>query len=158
MEKQYLTGGWFEDYIYDLLKQKLRLSNTDIGKGIEIKRKNERGETVENELDIVFTYYNQLYVIECKAGLQGPKSFRQTKNIKKSFEEAIYKLKALQSEFGLIPRSYLFTLDNNIFIDHGSLNPQFIKRASMHRVTIISPKEIKTGLDQFIRQLKKSIK
>lgn len=79
----YITGGWFEEYIYiqfePLLQNKIIY---DLRIGLEIAFKDKRmqknafelsdlkniiGDTYQ-ELDIVFTDGKKLYIVECKAG------------------------------------------------------------------------------------------
>ncbi len=59
---RFINGGWFEHYIYSLLRQiqtqypiKNLMANIKITNG-----------HVSNELDIVFLYKNKLHIIECK--------------------------------------------------------------------------------------------
>ena len=59
-EIEYLTGGWFEEYIYHQIKEKI--NPQDIRLGVLIKRTESHNQ---NDLDVVFTYGNKLFVIEC---------------------------------------------------------------------------------------------
>jgi hypothetical protein len=95
-EIQYLTGGWFEEYIYDLMKK--RLNPEDIRLGVLITR----GEVKhQNDLDVVFTLGNKLFVIECKTGVGGEYIFNQT----------VYKASSLKETLlGLLSSSYIFSL------------------------------------------------
>ena len=79
----YITGGWFEEYIYMQLEPYMKEGKIfDLRIGLEIAfrdtNKNKQleglgslrnmiGETYQ-ELDIVFTDGKRLYIIECKAG------------------------------------------------------------------------------------------
>ncbi|MDR1583605.1 MAG: DUF1887 family protein [Prevotellaceae bacterium] len=72
-EIQYITGGWFEEYIYNKIKEEI--NPDDIKLGVNITR----AEKVHNnDLDVVFTYENKLFVIECKTGIDGQKMFNET--------------------------------------------------------------------------------
>ena len=42
--------------------------------------------------------------------------------------------------------------------DDEQVNPLFIKRAAMHRVSIVSPKAIDDGLTPFVQQVKAVVK
>lgn len=89
---QYLTGGWFEEYVYHLIKE--RLNPTDIVLGPKTANTN-------NDLDVVFTIGNKLFVIECKTGVEG----------KGMLNEIVYKASALKENLlGLSARSYIFSL------------------------------------------------
>lgn len=89
---QYLTGGWFEEYVYHLIRE--RLNPTDIVLGPKTAKTN-------NDLDVVFTIGNKLFVIECKTGVEG----------KGMLNEIVYKASALKENLlGLSARSYIFSL------------------------------------------------
>ena len=122
-EVEYLTGGWFEEYVYYLIKK--RVKPQDIALGVRIWRKNVKHD---NELDVVFTKGNKLFVIECKTGVQT-----------KLFNEVVYKLCAIsEALLGVSCCSYIFSLrpdDTDIlkkvaknmditFIDRGILTAQ----------------------------------
>ncbi|MCH3924306.1 MAG: DUF1887 family CARF protein [Bacteroidales bacterium] len=90
-EIQYLTGGWFEEYIYFMIKNEIK--PTDIALGLSLKN-----NTQQNDLDVVFTYGNKLFVIECKTGIDG----------EKIFNEIIYKSSSIQTILlGLSANSYI---------------------------------------------------
>lgn len=79
----YITGGWFEEYIYTQFKPLLQnqiIYDLRIGLEIAFKDKEKQnnsfglsnlknivGDTYQ-ELDIVFTDGKKLYIVECKAG------------------------------------------------------------------------------------------
>ena len=89
---QYLTGGWFEEYVYQYIKH--YVNPNDIQLSVIIKK-------TGNELDVVFTLGNKLYVVECKTGVDK----------KLMLNEIVYKASALKSAlFGLSAKSYIFAL------------------------------------------------
>jgi hypothetical protein len=95
-EVDYLTGGWFEEYVYNLVKE--RVNPDDITIGAHIARE---GSAHNNELDVVYSKNNQLYVIECKTGVDS----------NKQFNEIVYKACALREVLlGTTCRSYIFSL------------------------------------------------
>lgn len=95
-EVDYLTGGWFEEYVYNIIKE--RVDPDDIAVGVHISRE---GAAHNNELDVVFSKNNQLYVAECKTGVD---SNRQ-------FNEIVYKASALREVLlGTTCKSYIFSL------------------------------------------------
>ncbi len=95
-ELDYLTGGWFEEYIYYLIKEHIKPD--DIAIGVRIKR----GETKhDNELDVVFTKNNKFFVIECKTGIE----------TERLFNEIVYKACAIKEALlGVSIHSYIFSL------------------------------------------------
>lgn len=98
-EVDYLTGGWFEEYVYYTL---LRLvSPQQIAIGVRIARP---GTQHNNELDVVFIKANTLFVVECKTGVASDHMFN----------EIVYKASALKESFlGPSCHSYIFTLKND---------------------------------------------
>ena len=96
-ELDYLTGGWFEEYVYHLIKTLLQPDEIAIGVHIdgitEIKH--------NNELDVCFIKNNQFFVIECKSGIKSDSLFN----------EIVYKVSALKEVLlGLDCHSYIFSL------------------------------------------------
>ncbi len=98
-ESRYLTGGWFEEYAYHLIKK--TINPNDILLGVEIQRNSDSNI---NDLDVAFTIGNKLYIIECKTGV-GKEGL---------FKEIVYKASALKSYLaGLSANSYIITLSNH---------------------------------------------
>lgn len=95
-ELEYLTGGWFEEYVYYQVVKYIKPQ--DIALGVKISR---AGVNHNNELDVVFTKGNKLFVIECKTGVQ----------TERLFNEIVYKLCAIREALlGVSCCSYIFSL------------------------------------------------
>lgn len=90
----YLTGEWLEELVYYITKEIERPD--DIVCGIVVK-KNEDNDG--NELDVVYTKENKLYIRECKTGWEKGNMFNQI----------VYKAKAIKSLFGLSVKSSLYS-------------------------------------------------
>lgn len=91
-ETQYLTGGWFEEYVYYLVQTEVGV--TDIRFGVKLNETN-------NDLDVVFTKDNRLFVVECKTGIEKGSMLNQI----------AYKSAALNDFLkGLSSKSYIFAL------------------------------------------------
>ena len=96
---QYLTGGWFEEFVYHRIKDNLHPQDIVLG---------PKTSSTNNDLDVVFTLGNKLFVIECKTGVEGGRMLN----------EIVYKASALKENLlGLSARSYIFSLgqDNDIW-------------------------------------------
>lgn len=95
-ELEYLTGGWLEEYIY---YQVVKYAEpTDAVIGVVISRE---GVKTFNELDVVFTKGNKLFVIECKAGIAN----------ESTFNGIVYKACAIREALlGVSCFSYIFSL------------------------------------------------
>lgn len=96
LEVQYLTGGWFEEYVFNKIKDEI--NPQDISIGLKIKRTQN---PFLNDLDVVFTLGNKLFVVECKTGILNTKMFNET----------VYKATALKETlFGLPGNTFIFSL------------------------------------------------
>lgn len=96
-EINFLTGGWFEQYVYYLMLKLIQPD--DIHIGVHIQKKNVPHH--DNELDVVFTKNNHIYVMECKTGVDS----------NKMFNEIVYKVCALKEALlGLSCHSFIISL------------------------------------------------
>lgn len=131
-ETEYLTGGWFEEYIYHLILIKLNYEKKTDMIGINISISNQN---VQNEFDVMYVFENKLNVIECKTGIFDSITQRNITN------EAIYKLAALRKDFGLFAKSEFYTLS-----EKGStvenLKKIYYDRASILGIKLIDRIEI----------------
>jgi hypothetical protein len=130
----YLTGGWFEEYTYTKIKTTLGLTPDFIIIGLESKL------AAGNDLDVVFIYANDLYIIECKTALG--KDLQQP---------TLYKSGALVDKFGRAAKSYLFTLSD--LRENGNLKPAIADRAKQQNVTVIDRHSIVSEFDAFIKKI-----
>ena len=98
-EVDYLTGGWFEEYVYYTLQRMVHPQQ--IALGVRIARP---GSLHNNELDVLFIKANTLFVVECKTGVATDHMFN----------EIVYKVGALKEVIlGMACHSYIFTLKND---------------------------------------------
>jgi hypothetical protein len=114
-DREYLSGNWFEEFVYNLISE--YIDSDKIGIGTQISNKN-----INNELDIVCIIKNSIHVIECKTSIMNGEE-----NI---LTETVYKIAALRNNFGLMVKSYLFVLDEEI-------REKDRERAKIMNVTII---------------------
>lgn len=134
----YLTGGWFEEFVHNKVKKEFNLSDDKISTGLNISKNG-----VPNELDVVFTFENNIYVIECKTSVY----YFENGKKKTTIGDFVYKSDSLQSELGLNPVSAIATLSalrDNI----GNFNPivkPHIKRAEQYGISIIAFAELTSG-------------
>jgi hypothetical protein len=87
----FVSGGWLEEYVFDTVKA---LRPTDILMNVKTEWDQKAEKPPTNEYDVVFTYNNQLFIIECKT-----KRF-EGKDIETSSAEPIYKLDSLKDYAG----------------------------------------------------------
>lgn len=139
-DARYITGDWFEEYIYYRVKNDLKLDDDEIGIGYKLTKSD-----VQNEIDVLFVYNHKLYIIECKTSFYSYKLLEDGSEKKINLlGEIIYKSDALRSKFGLFASTYILTLGEMRDKNGEILNnfKQHINRAELSRIKIISKKEV----------------
>lgn len=167
-EIKYLTGGWFEEYIYNTIKKELDLNDDNILTGITLVKdiplftlnnvENLLGEgasnkdtNTKNEIDVIFFYGNRLHIIECKTSI----TYNDNGKEKDFFTEVLYKSDSLSSKFGLRAQTTIITLTDfsetlNNANGKGERNNKLhklkeqIDRANLSRILILDGKMIKS--------------
>ncbi len=137
-EIRYWTGGWLEEFCFNGVSDL-------VGKGIDnvvinLKLKKEQNE---NEFDVMFTKDNALYFVECK-------SLDQEKDKE---TDILYKIGALQKEFGLRIESFLVSTSPHILKD-GEIKLSLQSRAEQFKTTIIPPSEVMNFKNFIVQKLK----
>lgn len=115
---QYLTGGWFEEWVYHKIKSSLDLSDNEIQLGVLCKN------IADNDLDVVFLYRNDLYVIECKTTMNRELQL-----------STLYKSGALIDKFGRAAKGMLFTLQD--LRENGKLKESIELRARQQNIKVL---------------------
>jgi hypothetical protein len=123
-EINYLTGGWFEEYGYNLVREHIQLEDDKIGLDVQISHAG-----TQNEFDVMFVHENILYAIECKTALKDGK--------RSLLNDTLYKLSPLKRDFGLIVKGYLFTLDKNLRDGEGNITRDSQNRAALLGVQLV---------------------
>ncbi|MEW6380262.1 MAG: DUF1887 family CARF protein [bacterium] len=125
---RYLTGGWLEEYCFNIISEWLGCGIDDVAIGLQLR--NSRGR--ENEFDVMFTKDNALYFAECK-------SLDQDED--EDASQALYKIGALQREFGLRVKSFFVTTSPYILKD-GKVREAIQARSEQFQTWLVSPTEI----------------
>ncbi|MDO4763653.1 MAG: DUF1887 family CARF protein [Flavobacteriaceae bacterium] len=128
---KYLTGDWFEEYVYHKIKEKVDVQ--EIFCGLEIK------STVGNELDVVFLKDNQLYVIECK-------TFIKNEVVRGLETNTIYKSDSIKNDLGLFAKSIIVTLNKK-----REINESHFERAKENNIKFLTLEDFQD--DAFIDKL-----
>lgn len=142
-ETKYLSGDWFEEYVYFKIKEELDLKEDEIGTGYNLTKQN-----TPNEIDVIFVYKHRLYIIECKTSVIDNRLMPN--NELKEFKllpEIIYKSDALRSKFGLHAHTSILTLEE-IKEDDGTPKEGYkthFERAELSRINILSKKDFASG-------------
>ena len=114
-EKQYYTGGWWEEFIYCLLKQELNLNKSEIALNLILKHLDTNSYTdSDTEIDVAFVHNNMLFVFECKAYINKIDS--------RKINLSLYKLGAIQTTLGLHANCFLMIPSKKSNIAIGTLN------------------------------------
>ena len=106
-------GEEFEKYVFNQIKNDKQLSpeRMQIARGVKIFR-DKKEKLNDNEIDVMWTEDNQLYVAECKVSLFKPRELggdrRPINNPPEYLEEIMYKLSAISKDFGLRVNPYIF--------------------------------------------------
>ncbi len=124
-EVGFLTGGWLEEFCLNEIQKVQGINDVVIG----LKLMNKQGS--DNEFDVMFTKDNSLFVVECK-------SLDQNDDKK---TDALYKIGALQKEFGLRVESFLVTTSPHVLKD-GKLRPAVRSRAEQFNTTVVLQNEL----------------
>jgi hypothetical protein len=125
-EIKYLTGEWFEEYIYYRFKQELNIPDENIKTGIILSKNN-----THNEFDVVFLYNGNLYTIECKTSI-----INKEVNL---MLETIYKATALQKNLGLYSKSSIFTLSSK---ENKEVKEAHFERGKLFNVDVFCREDI----------------
>jgi len=126
---KYLTGGWLEEYVYTILCDLKTKGITDVQ--INLQLISPKG--TQNEFDVMFTYENALYFVECK-------SLDQEYDIGQGI---LYKTGALQTEFGLKVKAFLATQAKEVLDEGKNVKEHLAHRAQQMKTTILPLIKIK---------------
>jgi hypothetical protein len=103
--KNYYTGTWFEEYLYYKIRKDLNLNENAILMGVELMHFNQISRSgKDKELDIVFTFNNELYIAEAKVSI-GRSGLK-----KDLLDQIMFKLSAINKHFGLRSHAMILTL------------------------------------------------
>ncbi|MHB1661176.1 MAG: Card1-like endonuclease domain-containing protein [bacterium] len=147
-EFEFLTGGWLERFCFnELYELKEQGIFNDIGINARV-RNASKGKEAENEFDVLFTYNNNLYMVECKSLNQGHDS--ET--------DILYKISALQADLGrLTTKSFLASTASENIMDKnnpGEIKETLVKRAKLLNCSIIIPSDLINIREQLKKELK----
>jgi len=137
-DKSYYSGGWFEEYIYWKIKNKLKLRNYEIAYNVRL-----RNQKSKNEYDVVFLRNDSIYIVECKV-------FNES-SLRSKVEKSLYKLGALDDDFGLKADAVLITTAD-IKGASPNISNSLIERAKSLHVRLFQLSDIAN--DNFINLLK----
>lgn len=149
-DTKYLSGDWFEEYVYYSIKKDLNLDEEEISTGLNLIKGG-----APNEIDVIFIYKHKLYIIECKTSVFDKRKIKRIREGKEVEEEkdinllpeVIYKSDALSKKFGLFATTSIFTLEE-IKNENGTPKDNFNKhfdRAELSKIRILSKRDLISG-------------
>ncbi len=130
-ECRYLTGDWFEEYLYYFLIDNFDIKENEIGLSWMVEKSGS-----PNEFDVLLMRNNKLYLFECKTSIYLDSEEAQT-----FIGETIYKSDSLRNKFGLFTQTTVVTLSD-------LTNPKLrnhIERADASRVKLIGKADFLNG-------------
>ena len=141
-EAIYLTGGWFEEWAYYAIKERLGLEEDAIWRNARLKGTAGQKELTDHEFDVLFMFQNTLYVVECKLGLSN-----NHREVKKRLVDELFRLRTLNRALGIHVPTTLLTLSDQLSNKSGRKRPQYAEKASALRITIMDQYDLKEGND-----------
>lgn len=131
-EAEFLTGGWLEVFVWNLLRQRAdALGVWDVRLGMEVGR---CGDRTGNDFDVSFMHDYGLSMVECKSGAQDHD--RST--------GILYKVEAVTRQFrALRVRSYLATTSPNVLDKEQNVKPSLQSRSAIYNCKIITGSDIR---------------
>lgn len=136
---RFITGGWFEYFIYDLVKESV--ANDDVVCGMNIWRQTGGKKEVPNELDIVYMHDNRMYIIECKTGGIGAKGGVSVNDI-------VYKGETIRKRLGLANN---FVIVNASRIENNQKENDMNDKAKQYGIRYFDREKIMNG--ELVREL-----
>ncbi|MBI4843630.1 MAG: DUF1887 family protein [Nitrospirae bacterium] len=121
----FLTGDWLSDFCYNEIK---KLPVDDCVTGIVLI--SPKG--TNNEFDVMFTKDNAFFIVECKS----------LKQIHDKDADILYKISALQHDFGLRVNGFLVSTARSILDVAGNIKDSTNRRADQCKSKVIHPDEI----------------
>jgi len=125
-EIRFLTGDWLSDFCFNEVS---KLSIDDCVTGIELIS----SKGTNNEFDVLFTKDNALYIVECK-------SLKQEHD---KDADILYKISALQHDFGLKVDGFLVSTSRTILNNKGDIKEHILRRSDQCKTKVVHPNEIK---------------
>ena len=128
---KFLTGGWLEHFVYMVINEiKDELKIQDLYMNMTI----QHADKPQNELDVVFSKSDRLYIIECKSGEQS----------KEKGDEALYKLKAIKSSINALSISLNLVTTANAMHENknDAIKKNIEERAQWYNINILPKKEV----------------
>jgi len=103
-------GEQFEKYIYNRIKSECGLKDDFIARGVKLFH-DSKAQNIDNEIVVVWTSNNKLFVGECKVSLKKPVAMDGIRPINSQpeyLDEIMYKLAAITKDLGKGVNPYIF--------------------------------------------------
>ncbi|MDR3046246.1 MAG: DUF1887 family protein [Bacteroidales bacterium] len=123
VKRQDNKGAVFETYICNHIKNEKRLKEGFIYRGVKLFRA-DSGKVNDNEIDVIWTAGNQIFVSECKVSLRS----NPMTTAPEYLDQIMYKLAAISKDFGLRVNPYIFTQHNLYSTDFNEARKKAIEK------------------------------
>lgn len=135
-EGEFLTGGWLEAFLYNLLsRHQEHLGIWDVALGQNIGTENAQ-TGASNDIDVSFMHNHGLAMLECKSGSQGYS--------KSSGMDTLNKIEAVAQQQGALRvRSFFATTWSDVLDKQGNVRDGLKRRAAMYQCTLITRDQIR---------------
>lgn len=87
----FVSGGWLEEYVFSVVK---KISPNDLKMSVKVEWDQKGPEPPTNEYDVLFTFQNRLFIVECKTKRFAGEDREMTS------ADPIYKLDSLRDAAG----------------------------------------------------------
>jgi len=132
----FLTGKWLEIFIWALLNPLVGSAIWDLHLDCKFGKNDFKGQTTDNEWDVIFMRDQSLCIIECKTG--------NLSQYSSSGSDLIYEIAGIKSQLkALRVRTYLVTTSDKVKGDEETIKKDLLLRSKAYDCDIIPGWEIR---------------
>ena len=143
----FLTGKWLEVFIWSLLKPLVGSAIWDLHLGCKFGKNDLKGQTTDNEWDVIFMRDQSLCIIECKTG--------DLSQYSSSGSDLIYEIAGIKSQLqALRVKTYLATTSEKVKGEEEIIKKDLLLRSMVYDCDIIPAWEIRDLANRSISEKK----
>lgn len=139
----FLTGKWLEVFIWSLLKPLVGSAIWDLHLDCKFGKNDLKGQTTDNEWDVIFMRDQSLCIIECKTG--------DLSQYSSSGSDLIYEIAGIKSQLqALRVKTYLVTTSEKVKCEEGMIKKDLLLRSKVYDCDVIPAWEIRDLANLYI--------
>jgi hypothetical protein len=143
----FLTGKWLEVFIWALLNPLVGTAIWDLHLNCKFGKNDMKGQTTDNEWDVIFMRDQSLCIIECKTG--------NLSQYSSSGSDLIYEIAGIKSQLqALRVKTYLVTTSEKVKGKEEIIKKDLLLRSTAYDCDIIPAWEIRNLANQYIDEKK----